>query len=310
MSKAVITTEHRDWVNSVARRPAGGTTRSARPVPESQSRTTTNAYGQAYFTLNQNVPKQLATALASDPPAMLSVADWDAIRTEANKAAAPNKRKEVFTKKTEILKGLDFMDSIGKLWEDCQINIAHWRRVEKRLLQAKKEGKGCDLRDLDPPNTDYTGGAKVDEGLQHAQKNLQLLLDDSAKGFLGEPLKWIKEAQDACLSILDAPANNPEWARVGRALARIEEIDAEFLAGRLNDANAREKAVEKAAALFALLEEIFAWIDRRTQHKLPPTAEAVALGDVLQRVHENLIKDVLEHNWDLPLPDADKLSQD
>lgn len=109
--------------------------------------------------------------------------------------------------------------------------------------------------------------------------------------------KEIRESMVKYLPLLDAPENNPERTEVGKLLATLGDVEK-----RLKGGSTKELARDEVAALAALEKELFAWNDRRAGQNLPPSAEAVALLDLHQAVHQQFIATAIEHpEWDPPV---------
>jgi hypothetical protein len=83
---------------------------------------------------------------------------------------------------------------------------------------------------------------------------------------------------------------------VTKALARLEAMKANP-AG--NAAGQRDAEFKELAQLQRVL---FSWDDRRARQGMPPAAEAVALGDLVQRCQQQLIGDIVSNGEPLPLP--------
>ncbi len=94
------------------------------------------------------------------------------------------------------------------------------------------------------------------------------------------------------MALLDSPANNPERNTVTKALAQLEAMSA---------AAPKQDRFKELAKLQRVL---FDWNDRRARLGMPPAAEAVALGDLVQRCQQQAIGDIVANGGELPLPDG------
>lgn len=122
------------------------------------------------------------------------------------------------------------------------------------------------------------------------------------------------EKIQAVLPILDAPENNPERKDVGRILAEMEAIDrryADLTKGPLSptetDKIGRRHAEERVGKLNEMERTLAEWLNRRTEQGLPPTKEAMAMNDLVQREHTKVVKEFVTKGWS-PAPVADAAS--
>jgi hypothetical protein len=211
---------------------------------------------------------------------------------------------------TPRTKSLDFQTRLVKGW------IRYWDTVKDELEDMKRDPSCPALykpKTVAPtlkPNLDDLRGDAI-QALEDAQKER-----DNYKKTTIDPLET---DMASCMPILDAPENNPERETVGRVLGDLEKLQerhAEALRllppGPAGDAKreaaAKEFVKAKSAKLFEMEKTLFAWNDRRTRSNLPPSSEAVAMADLLQKAHAEVIKEVVAKKWPLPVADADKLS--
>ncbi len=110
----------------------------------------------------------------------------------------------------------------------------------------------------------------------------------------------IKEDAALCLKIADTPENNPEHAEVGSCLEEMEALEEKFPPPR-DEAAEKSYIQAKAALIYRLQDVVFKWNNRRSGQNLPPSADAVAMADLLQRVHDEMIATVVEKGLPLPL---------
>jgi Effector protein len=122
----------------------------------------------------------------------------------------------------------------------------------------------------------------------------------------------------AVLPLLDAPENNPERKDVGVMLAELEEIDkryADLDSGPLTDEAktqlAKERAQERVEKLNEMERKLGEWLNRRTEQGLPPTQEAMAMNDLVQREHTKVIKEFVDKGWSPPpVADANEMTDE
>lgn len=105
----------------------------------------------------------------------------------------------------------------------------------------------------------------------------------------------VAEAVKTCLPFIDAPQNNPEQAAIGSMLDEFANLKTAAQQGTSQD-NSRAMA----AKLFELERCISEWIDRRAGQHLPPPADAIALSDLFQAEHQQLIKQFIDNKWSPP----------
>jgi len=108
-------------------------------------------------------------------------------------------------------------------------------------------------------------------------------------------LEMSRERATLALPLIDDPRNNPERKVVTQALRQFEITSA---AG----GSPKEKAAAQFKDLAVLQRTLFAWNDRRARQNLPPSAEAIALGDLVQKMQRDVVKGIVERKEELPLP--------
>jgi hypothetical protein len=131
----------------------------------------------------------------------------------------------------------------------------------------------------------------------------------------GKPNKM--EKIQAVLPILDAPENNPERRDVGRLLGELEEIEKRYgeLVKKAVEPEKTELAKAAAEETIGKLNEmertLAEWLNRRTEQGLPPTQEAMAMSDLVQREHTKVIGEFVTKGWSPPpVADAGSLTDD
>ena len=186
----------------------------------------------------------------------------------------------------------------------AELEADHWWKVMKKLDNAiaHPAPAACDLRGIDPPN-ELIPANQVDARRGDASSTWLEKLD-ARDEIRDTELKPIQAAAGRCMAIVNSPANNPERERLGNLLAGLETIDAKIGSKPLTPDLARAKQ----AKLFEMEKVLFAWNDRRTQQNLPPSAEAIAMADMVQRVHQDVIAQVVEKGMPITVADSDKFT--
>jgi hypothetical protein len=309
MQNPAISPERREWIHSVVKDIRKGVPEPEvpeEPGKEAEDEEPFDTFGDAYKMID---PRPLSTDLQnaftrSGPKKMPSATDWNGaavvpgpgIRNRLLDNNANPKPKDALTALTAIVKDRTVAENNLKL-----LNKLKKRIEDHKALPPPRAALA--ISDLLPNAPDVT-----DAQLNGRQiwTNNKITEWEGKKNTADTAGENIKGPVSDCLTLLEAPENNPERKRVGEALAGLEAIEKQIEknGGRLND----ELAQKKSQALADLEKQLHLWQDRRAQEMLPPSAEAVALGDHLQTVHEQLIKDVIAGPLALPLPDEDKLS--
>jgi hypothetical protein len=117
------------------------------------------------------------------------------------------------------------------------------------------------------------------------------------------------EARKKLMPFADAPENNPERIAVGKRLRELEEIDQKL--GRPNGLTPEQHNATKCKKLFELQRDLFEWNDRRTRQHLPPSSEALAMADMLQKAHQDMTQALIDNpTWEVTVADSDQLSEE
>jgi hypothetical protein len=304
MSK--ITPEMRDWIKGCSAPKTNGPRPSEEreALEDSTEDTTTDRRGrrkaEGYKDFySKEYPKEIDSQIKAPKPVMITAAVWDKLP----KPPSAGQRKDFLKDKKK------YLDEIAKQEANSSGQLARYRerakinKALKALDKAEEDGTDCDLRSIDP-----TFGNIVNTGNNLTNKYNELVgrFNTARKEIdtLEKEEKKIREARMKVMPFLDTPEQNPERQKVSALLADLEKIDARIGKGKLTAATAKEKC----AKLFELDKQLMAWHDRRTQQGLPPSAEALALSDLLQRVHQQVI-DEMDRN-DLPpyIDGSDKMT--
>ncbi|MBT9457367.1 MAG: hypothetical protein IV097_12175 [Burkholderiaceae bacterium] len=180
-------------------------------------------------------------------------------------------------------------------WED------YWYKLKRGLTQAQEQG----LPEFDAGTLKAPARQPDLAGLDAAAQAPVVKARQLRDAHRDKAVTPIEKEMARCLPLLDAPQNNPERLEVGGALQGIEAIDE-----RIKEAGgilSPQLSAAKAGALADLERTLFAWNDRRARQHLPPSAEAVAMADMLQAEHLKLIKQVVKDKLPLTVSDADQL---
>lgn len=155
-----------------------------------------------------------------------------------------------------------------------------------------------------------------DWGMIGADKNMErtaFTLDFGGSILAARGKPNTMEKIKAVLPILDAPENNPERGDIGRQLGELEEIEKRYAALVSKAVEPQKSELAKAAAqervakLNEMERTLADWLNRRTEQGLPPTREALAMSDLVQREHTKVIEEFIEKGWSPP-PLADDAS--
>ena len=304
MPPVEVTPEQRSWSNRVlgllGKAPAQNGTPSA-PVKESEGLATemeADRYGEGYKPFKLEARGALKTALDKDPPAkaMLSLADWDGLTT--SKEAKEEKKAALKTVGKHAKRAEKVMELRRPVAESAK-QQAEWFDTHTKLKKCEGPPQvDCDLTGVPPLNRTVPAAEVIATLDTVADEHNTVLAELNKRELKLQPVEAkYNETLATCLPLLDAPENNPERAEVGALLQEMEALEKEITAngGALN----KKLANKKVKALAKLEKKLFAWNDRRTAQNLPPSAEAVALLDLHQTVHQQMIAEVIQHpDWD------------
>lgn len=152
-------------------------------------------------------------------------------------------------------------------------------------------------------------------------------MDKRAEAFMSDFDNKIGEAEaevkpldkvQKVLPVLETPGNNPERAKVGAQLKAYEwqrdklkkEIQRESDPAK-KAALQKKLVTDQAKHLNELEATVNAWFNRRTEKGLPPTAEALAMADLIQKEHKAMIETcIAEGISPPPVADMSAMTQD
>ncbi len=316
------------------------------PDPQTQAETNgesagtvgaVNEYGEGYQAFDlRNVHSTLADALKESPPRMLTADEWRSIADSPQDQSA----KQKALKKWDLAKGMAADPALFTKLSGKGNGDEATRRVKQleTLLEMKDDFKlsGPLQKDIESWKNYWAAIAK---------KPLQALFTPEPKLIGGNAVKEFQNGLEPSLSIntdekraeyaalLDAPENNQERGAVATALAELETTETlynaeweriaqayEAIPATDREGRARAEAMrvtgrkdflkEKCIKLHELERTLFAWNDRRTRENLPPSAEAIAMADILQAQHREVIEEVADNSWPLRVADGATLSPD
>jgi hypothetical protein len=293
MSVATITPEQRRWATRFLGYIGGGVKHeegevdfSILPSDDEEGEGDTKGYGAGLTAKSialdeRDFPAGLKDAVdLSKPAKMLSVAEWEEVATA---------RKPSTDQVTAFLAGKDAIVNKLNDWGPQRDTLEkHERALIKLKAAIDGNAPNCDLR----PDFNETV-LKANFATKFGQLAPPYL---TAKGEMDK----IRKEAAKCLPVLDAPENNPERAKVGESLKKFDDLDKANPTPRDPEKN-KEYIAKKAQLLFELQGTIFEWNNRRTSQNLPPSAEAVAMADVVQRVHQEVMNEVITKKLPLPL---------
>jgi len=95
---------------------------------------------------------------------------------------------------------------------------------------------------------------------------------------------------------------------VARVLADLEALEAELGKADASQAGRQDGNRKKWAKLHEHDKTVLSWNDRRTHDMLPPAADAIALADMVQRMHHEMTKDAIANKLPIVVADAASLS--
>ncbi len=308
MPSVEVTPEQRSWANRVLG--LLGKTPSQNGAPpdlleeseDSGTESESDRYGEGYKPFKQEARGALKTALDKDPPAkaMISLADWDNLTTSKE---AKEERKKALEKAGKheglVEKRIELLRPVTEHGN----RKAEWRTTYDKLKAATvpPPTKACDLTGVPPLNRVVAVG-DVQTTFANAidERNKALKKRQKAEKKLQPIDTKFQKSLATCLPLLDAPENNPERAEVGALLQAMEDLEQEIATN--GGVLSKKLAKKKVEALAALEKKLFEWNDRRTAQNLPPSAEAVALLDLHQTVHQQMVAEVIQHaDWDPPI---------
>lgn len=153
------------------------------------------------------------------------------------------------------------------------------------------------------------------------QRNQKIAQYRVAKQQVDDYDSLAREITAACLPVVDAPGSNPERNKIDANLTKLNALQAKIgtpfaasVSATDREKQTKERMAEKGALLNDMSRDIAEWMNRRMEAGLPPTREALAMGDIIQQEHQKLIKEYLDKGGDpLPLPplaDQDKMTDE
>jgi len=213
---------------------------------------------------------------APPPPTMIGSTTWQKL-AEEQAGAAKNASAD--------------MRAIEREVQDSKAEVAKWEKIGNLFQRAMMDNTGVDLREF---GMEMIPADKLDDSLGKLQK------DSSAASLrlqkAQEKLAMTPDRAAAVLRLIDDPRNNPERKQVTQALKLFEETNKKF------GGNPKELAKAQFNDLVQIQKVLAAWNDRRAREDLPPSAEAIALGDLVQKLQREAIKGIVDQNDELPLP--------
>ncbi len=248
-------------------------------------------YGANYA--KASIPKVLRETVEASPPEMISARLWqmlpvargetevraDAAVTEAE-AALEAVKKRVAALKVEVA--------------SRPASTPPPAMPSPPVPTTAKRGRAARNADavmFDDADSAAAGATTPEERLAVAQADLQARESGLAAAKKG--LDDLHGDPDfRAMALLDSPANNPERNAVTKALAQLEAM------------SATAPKQDRFKELAKLQRVLFDWNDRRARLGMPPAAEAVALGDLVQRCQQQAIGDIVANGGELPLPDG------
>ncbi len=293
-----------------------------------------DSVGESYQNYVAEPHGALKKALESKTAAMITPAQWlelaqpqGEVRANAFKPFELGKQvSEWFQKNHEVaelekantLEASAITEQARKVSALAQ-EVVLYKKAVVELLLCSEAGTECDLRAF----PQFRGVIKADDlpqVVKQSQAQLQTIWEEferqrkASKEAIAENKRKSEELSQRkppptviqdCLRLLDEPANNPERDKVTALLAKIESIDKEIgPEGKVT----KETAGKKIDALAALEKQLNEWHDRRTRQGVAPSAEAVALSDLVQKAHLGLVTQALDNpDWDPPVDGFGKL---
>ena len=129
------------------------------------------------------------------------------------------------------------------------------------------------------------------------------------------------EVTAVCLPFLDAPGGNPERDKLGEKLARLEALEKEIatpfpdsMSAPEKEAKIKERRDAKCILLNEMSRDVAEWMNRRMEDGFPPSREALAVGDIIQKEHQKVIKEYLDLGGDPapmpPIADQDSMTDE
>ncbi len=255
---------------------------------------------RGFATDPRDLPPKLTAALSSHPPKMVSAKDWN----DSSRNPSSSEVSALLKDKNQLQSQLSGYATAKQNFDAAKKQSDHWYDVRSKLDAARKKIPlvDCDLRGIDPPN-EVVPANQLEARFKSADDNWYEKV--VARNQVEEQqVKPSREAASRCFVIVDAPANNPEREKVGKLLHELDALESRIGGKPLTADLAREKQ----AKLFEIEKTLFAWNDRRTQQNLPPASEAMMLSDMLQRVHQDVVSQVIDNGWPITVADSDRMS--
>ncbi len=225
------------------------------------------------------IPSKLKQIVEAANPTMIRSADWSAL-ADHQAAAAESTRRD--------------MKALMQAVPTCQTDAEECSAAMDKLIKGATQDKEVDLGKFGKiaPRDIETKWGELSQQLAAAQKKAA-----EAEQKLKASLVMSPDRAATALRLADDPRNNPERDQVTKALKQLEVSTA-----KLTTASPKQQASAQYTQLNEVQKVLFAWNDRRTRENLPPSAEALALGDLVQRMQRETIKGIAERGDDLPLP--------
>lgn len=277
-----------------------------------------DAYGAGYAKIDARpIHDTLRKVLEGTPPRMLTLKEW------ADIGDAPEVARDLVTKwdvKTQV--GADtglFEQAVGEAAaalapKRMELIASMLKDLDSELTDPQKfaltklNNYWKDIKDKRKGAAPFPSvPSKVAIGIQEAHKK-QINLRTA-------------ESRQPYAALLDSSASNSERKEVGELLNEMDSAETAYekeheqltarLAGEAEFIAAEEAFVKrKCAKLLEVEKTLFAWNDRRTRQNLPPSAEAVAMADLVQKVHFDVTKTIIGRGLPLTVSDSAKLSED
>ncbi len=282
----MVTPEQRRWANSILRLAGAG-----------DSRVTDRKEGEAdddededeglyskglekfkVFTDERPTPQAYTNALVKGAP-IISSGDWENVMK--GRAITKEQLEDLNKDKDKLSSTLSGLPA--KITEKTQKV-----RIYNALKKAKDDNTSCDLREF---GLNVIAKKDVLKAFQTADQESDRLIAE---------VKEAGKLTSKILVALDSPQNNPEHLEVGAKLKELEEFEKKYPTPRVGE---KEKAYvkEKAQMLFSLQAVAFKWNDRRTSENLPPSSDSMAVTDMVQRAHRELIATAIDKGLPMPL---------
>jgi hypothetical protein len=234
------------------------------------------ARGYADYT-KAAIPPTLKAAVEGDPPRMIAADVWQELSKQNEKAAA------------------DAAASLRGQQADFKAREAELDRLKiitNKIADDWDKKEGVDL-------TEFGEGKIPPEDISQRAQEFNKKRSEAERSLTAAKIKLQvspERASDA-LRLMDHPRNNPERAQITSGLKQFEATAAK-------GGTPKQAAAATFKNLQALQASLFAWNDRRARENQPPAAEAIALGDLLQRIQREVIQGIAARKEDLPLPDG------